>query len=416
MAVSSVQNYRDALASLDFIAICGGSLKPLVGDFLATMGVKLLNHYGVTEIGAIAYICVPDETYDWHYLRLRTYQNLESNEVKENGKATGLFRLAGRPFGSEHPFEIQDLLDCNPSGTHKEVRVLGRTDDVIILATGEKVLPQVLEAGLNRTDFIKTAIVFGQHRNEVGVLVEPEDRFASHEHQWFVDAVWSIIQEINTSLDGHARIVSQDSILVKPIHKATPRSDKGSIMRKEAYETFSQEISAAYEDLEKLTADQERVYLDEHHLEASLEALVQKCFQDRVPPASWSITDDFFELGMDSLEATRLSRHLGIAANISRFPGIIPGRSRPDFVYRHPSVSQLAGAIKESGNNTYIRDNVTRIRQMETIRDKYMIAPVYLDSFEQQQALVVVLTGSTGSLGTNILAKLARNKRIERII
>ena len=416
MADSSVQSYLDALASLDFVAIGGGALKPQVGEFLTTTGIKLLNHYGVTEIGAIAYICVPDETYDWHYLRLRTDLGLELNEVKENGKATGLFRLVGHPFGSEHPLEIQDLLECNPSDRHMEVRVLGRTDDLIVLATGEKVLPQAVEASLNRTDFIKAAMVFGEHRNEVGVLVEPEDRFASHEHQSFVEAVWSIIQEINKSLDGHARIASRDFILVKPAHKAIPRSDKGSIMRKEAYNTFFQEISAVYENLEKLTANQERVFLDERNLEASLEALVQSCFQDRVSPAFWSITDDLFELGMDSLEATRLSRRLGTVANISRFPGIIPGMSRPDFVYRHPTVSRLAAAIKEGGINTRIKNNVTRIRLMETTREKYMFTPVCLEPFKQREALVVVLTGSTGSLGTNVLAKLARNRRIEHII
>lgn len=46
--------------------------KQSVGERLAKKGVKLLSHYGTTEIDAITPIFVLKPDYDWHYLRLRT--------------------------------------------------------------------------------------------------------------------------------------------------------------------------------------------------------------------------------------------------------------------------------------------------------------------------------------------------------
>lgn len=408
-ATSPNQTYNDLLIPLDFVAIGGGALKPLVGEVLAGKGVKLLNHYGATEIGAIAYICVPDNTYDWRYLRLRTDLRLELNEIGENGFS----RLTGFPFGWQNPFEIQDQLERNPSSAQWEVRVLGRTDDLIVLATGEKVLPRLIEEGLSQIESIQTVICFGEHRSEVGVLVEPKDAFASRGHRWIIDSIWPIVQDINQILDGHARISSQDSILIKPADKRIPRSDKGSIMRKEVYKTFSVEIDAVYQRLEESSPHLDYPILNREDLETSLKAIVQISFQNRVPYASWSVTDDFFELGMDSLEATRLSRYLGAAADKEDFPGIARGIAKPDFIYRHPTVTRLAEAMKGSVNATL--SDVTRIREMRLLRDRYCCATDGIEAARIQTTTTVILTGSTGTLGSHILAGLARNKGIKHI-
>ena len=60
----------NALRTLDFVAVGGGPIKSTVGAALIEAGVKLLNHMGATEIGAIAPIFLPSPDYHWRYLLL----------------------------------------------------------------------------------------------------------------------------------------------------------------------------------------------------------------------------------------------------------------------------------------------------------------------------------------------------------
>ena len=416
---SSGQSYRDELAGLDFLAIGGGSLKPSVGDALVREGVNLLNHYGATELGAIAYIHVPDESYDWRYLRLRNDMGLELKEIEDSGEKSGRFKLSGHPFGWNAPFEIQDSLKKrfdDSSIDNMEVQVLGRTDDVIVLATGEKVWPQLIESKLSELPFIKTAVVFGEQQNEVGILVEVADGKFFDGDQGFIDLVWSNLQEFNRLVDGHARVSSRDAILVKPHHKTIPRSDKGSVMRKEVYDTFAQEISAVYQGLETSMGTQLGIRLNKQKLEEDLRALVQACLQDRLPSFSWKIEDDFFEIGMDSLEATRLSRYLGKTVNIDEFPGITPGMTHPCFVYRNPTVARLAAAIRGLASDPGANVVTSRTHQMQLIKDKHDLNLQTKTQTLRQKPLVVMLTGSTGNLGAHLLWGLAHSQQVQRII
>lgn len=43
----------DILKPLDFVAVGGGAIQRKVGELLAANGVRLLNHYGATEIGPL---------------------------------------------------------------------------------------------------------------------------------------------------------------------------------------------------------------------------------------------------------------------------------------------------------------------------------------------------------------------------
>ena len=54
----------DVLRKLRFVAVGGAPMKSSVAEPLASAGVPLLNHWGVTEIGAIAPIFVPHSEYD----------------------------------------------------------------------------------------------------------------------------------------------------------------------------------------------------------------------------------------------------------------------------------------------------------------------------------------------------------------
>ncbi|KAL4890076.1 hypothetical protein BDV59DRAFT_99330 [Aspergillus ambiguus] len=396
-----------ALVGLDFVAVGGGPIKPAVGELLVTNGVKLLNHYGATEIGAIAPIFVPGNDYDWHYLRIRTDIGLEINEVSQkDDSGVPFYQLVGYPFGWDRPFAIQDLLRRRPESSHIEVAILGRNDDLLVLSTGEKVLPNQFEATLSRQDGVKTAVVFGQNREEVGVLIEPEVPLEKDELDAFVLRIWKVVQQENLSLDRHARVSSKSMILLKPLDKAIPRSDKGSVMRGETYEIFAKEIEELYTVSD---ADDSLSFTLETHPDrviSSLRSMVESCVQDRgIPVADWADSDDWFEQGMDSLEATRLARMLSRLSNKDLFPALASSKIQPSFIYQHPSFKALAECLLVGNNNIGLNDSST---QMLDLVSKYTPAP--------SQDWVVLLTGATGHLGVHLLGQLSRNTNVSQVI
>ena len=50
---------------------------------------------------------------------------------------------------------------------------VGRADDVIMLASGEKTVPAPMEGIIGSSPFVQGVLMFGRERNQVGVLVEP---------------------------------------------------------------------------------------------------------------------------------------------------------------------------------------------------------------------------------------------------
>ena len=50
---------------------------------------------------------------------------------------------------------------------------VGRADDVIMLASGEKTVPAPMEGIISSSPFVQGVLMFGRERNQVGVLVEP---------------------------------------------------------------------------------------------------------------------------------------------------------------------------------------------------------------------------------------------------
>ena len=52
-------------------------------------------------------------------------------------------------------------------------RSVGRADDVIIMASGEKTVPAPMESIIGSSQLVQGVVMFGRERNQVGVLIEP---------------------------------------------------------------------------------------------------------------------------------------------------------------------------------------------------------------------------------------------------
>ena len=395
-----------ALASLQFVAFGGGPLKPSVGQNLVAGGVKVLNHYGSTESGPIAPFFVPKPGYDWHYFRLRKDMNmrLERGPLLEDGLQS--YTLITRPFGWTTDFIFQDQLIGNPQNPTSDFSAIGRNDDLIVLANGEKVTPRILETMLFESHFVKSAVAFGDGQFELGVIIQPSLSLAVEEYPNFKSSCWPIILEAGELMDGHARISSKEAIIVAPSGMNLPRSDKGSIMRKEVYQMFETEIAAVYRALDNSDVDSCAVHLDVNNLENDLKAMIQTRLIWRVQAEAWTIDDDLFDLGMDSLQAVQLRRF--ILSSIPNLPSAAPKAERVprDFVYQNPTVAQLAAALKASARLSSNDSSIDHL--VEQFSFKTDTAP--------EVGAVVLMTGGTGSLGSCLLAHLASLSNVARVI
>ena len=401
-----------ALLPLQFVASAGGPLKDSVGETLAEAGVKLLGHFGTTEIGPIAPIFAPSGDYDWHYFRLRQDIKLDLEPIGPPERGIRKFRLTAHPFAWDAPFVLQDNLESSPANPTTDFRATGRNDDLIVLATGEKVIPRILESMLSESPLVKAAIVFGDGQFEIGVIVEPAAEAENVED--FKEAIWPIVMKAGNQMDSHARISCKTSIALAPSGTAIPRSDKGSILRKEAYQLFDPIVQQVYKDLERASVNDLSPVFTIEHLESDITQMIVNQL-DWIPGSkNLCSNDDLFDQGLDSLGALRLRRLL--VNGMKRSPELATALPlSTDFVYRNSTVTKMARYLRRHAG-VQINDT-NEVESVDGFVARY--STFALDESTDgihDSGSVVLLTGSKGNLGSHVLAYLVGLSSVSSVI
>ena len=131
----------------------------------------------------------------------------------------------------------------------------------------------------------------------------------------------------------------------------------------------------------------------------------------KIPIQEWKDSDDLFELGMDSLRAVRLQRLL--LASLPKSIAHQESRSKISraFVYQHPSITKLAYALRNLNKSGELRNEYEDIQKLV---DCYSVkGPV---ESERRTGHCVLLTGSTGNLGSYVLASLVEQSDITKVV
>jgi nucleoside-diphosphate-sugar epimerase len=473
----------DALRPLKYIASGGGPLNASIGDKLVASGIGLINGYGGTEVGSIGVLQPPGSDRDWRFFRLRKDLGCQLKEVDppdQPGQSTH-YKMTIRPAGWTEDFEMGDYFITSAKKPNHDFRPTARVDDLIVLKTGEKVPPHILETMLSDRSDVRAALAFGQGQFEIGALIEPsypvsDDRLAEYK-----DAIWSTIVDAGKKMDAHARISSPDAVVVLRPGQEFPRSGKGSVLRKASYEEFSDDIENAYSLLDNPTGtahtvsrkpvplphDRTRVRTEsvisspgckttsasqeeidrvintvvqgmmgpsppkqgsdtpssrrssrsfEDILSGDIEQTIMKHIQQNIwkPHASpLNTTDDLFELGMDSLQATQLRRYLINEINKSQFVQAALLTIPRDFLYTHSSITKIASYLR---GETYPSASTSETSvTLDHLMNQY-ISTSELAPLQSETRATVLLTGGTGGLGCHLLAQLASTTSIDRVI
>ncbi|KAF7341008.1 Acetyl-CoA synthetase-like protein [Mycena sanguinolenta] len=420
------------LKTLNVVAYAGGPLASRVGDSLFSQGVNILPIYGATELGIPTLVKRRQAEVDageWAWFRFNNRVN-----IRWDPQGDGTFECQFLTVPETHQVSVENLPDIKGYST-KDLferhptkpdlyKIVGRLDDVLIMANGEKTVPGPMEDVMGASPFIAGAVMFGRERNQVGVLIEPNHKYEldpTDEQQLvkYRNLIWPVVAEANENAPAFAQIYKEMILVTQPA-KPMIRTPKGTVIKKPTIALYKQEIEDLYETIE-----------------ASGNAA-----SDIDPPLSWSSKDlepwliahaslvagkdirggrDLFDQGFDSLKATFLRhRIVGALRNSSAQATSAAREIAQNFVYAHPTIEDLANALAAAvRGDTNISLNNAKVA-VENMIAKYsegFEAPLRVNHKRRAPSTtqVVLLTGSTGGLGSHILEILLSRPAIERV-
>jgi acyl-CoA synthetase (AMP-forming)/AMP-acid ligase II len=200
----------------------------------------------------------------WHYMRLHP-----AAKGRFEPRSDGLFEMIltrkNRADGDyvQPVFEVRrdvdefssgDLFAPHPSMPHLW-RHAGRTDDLLVFASGAKFHPTAVEAKIATHSAIKGVSLVGTKRPEASLLVElnpvalPDDVPEAEAHSNIVNQIWPLIEETNIKSPTYAQIGKNRILVIDPRKKPLSRSMKGGIQRWETVRAFQAELDHLYESI-----------------------------------------------------------------------------------------------------------------------------------------------------------------------
>jgi long-chain acyl-CoA synthetase len=168
---------RSKLAGLEFL-VCGGAyLDPSVEAFFRAAGFSVLQGYGLTETSPVIALNsfgpqglgTVGPPLDGVEVRID-----ESGQILTRGPHVmkGYFKDPDATAESLQDGWLRtgDLGSLDPSG---RLVVKGRAKDTVVLSTGKKVSSSHVEQALGRSEVIQSAVVVGNHRKFLSVVIVP---------------------------------------------------------------------------------------------------------------------------------------------------------------------------------------------------------------------------------------------------
>lgn len=426
--ISKDPEFLQLLQSVRAIAYGGGPVSQEAGDRI-WKHTRLRLSIGTTETGWLP--CVETDQEDWNYIHLHPSSGLELQD-----RGAGLYELVAvrkpelepwQPIFSTFPdlqeYSFRDLFSRHP--TKPDLYTYeGRVDNIIVLSNGEKVQPHNMELIIGSNPMVKALVIGGQGRFQTSAIVQLVDELQAsipQQREEILDSLWPSIEQANESAPAHARLQRNFVVIVSP-DKPLLTTSKGTVRRGPTIELYRQELEEAYARADIATSDD----VSQNKIDWDSAASLGRSLRDILASANLPVVrdeDDFFAVaGMDSLQVLTLRRIL--AANLGPQQDAARGVTT-ELIYKNSSVALLSKALlalkKDAGltNGSSPHPPVENTAQM--FLDKYTAAlPSYTNGYAKQhiaqrEKLVVVLTGSTGSLGSYILDDLTKTEAVSEV-
>ena len=210
--------------------------------------------YGTTESGSITVLVPPREHWNTFAFDEDSGVEMEPLDPKDPSSICEAVikpiadKIKSQPAFVRRPelkeYRTHDLFqkhETEPDLWHYR----GRADDVVVLSTGDKVVPSTLENMARNTPNIGGALVFGTMKIKPGLLLLLNDPGKETET---IEELWRRIEKLNEDTPRHSTLLRQLILIASP-EKPFIMVDKGTVARAATFKLYELEIEKAYQAL-----------------------------------------------------------------------------------------------------------------------------------------------------------------------
>ena len=415
--------YLETLGKLDYVMYGGGQLSKDAGD-MVIQKTSILSLMGSTETMLLP-TEIPSKD-DWQYYNFspcigtdfRHYWDDLYEMVIVRKPEWALSQSVFYTFPDMQEYSLKDVYSPHPTKAGLWL-YRGRSDDVIVFSTGEKINPILMEGIIGIHPRVSSVLVVGQGRFQSALLVEPKTSLTKPEEKGeLLEDIWPSIERANKDCPAHGRIM-KDFVLFTSPDKPMSRAGKGTVQRMTTVALYKPELDDLYasgnSEIKRLSKN-----LMSLNSEKSFCRTLKPIIAKQIDTADFINEDDLFALGLDSLKAMNLVKDINCSLETVGRGDL---RIQPRTVYAKPTVSQLASSImakKDTEAEAILeRNQLDREQRMKNVFDHYIrdlpISGRKPIATQLDARKVVILTGSTGSIGSYVLDSLLSNTAITHI-
>lgn len=428
-------------AGLDFAMYSGGPLAPFAGEKLSSV-TDLGQVYGQTETGIIPSLLPLRSNwayFEWNPAYKVDMQHQEDDvfeQVLQHAPDLSWIRTFQHTFPEMKTWRTKDLFNQHPNNANLW-QYKGRTDDILVLSNGEKLNPVGMEGIIHGHPAVMGALIAGQRRFQVCLILEPKVHSADAEA--LIDEIWPAVEEANRFGPAHGRIFRSKIALSDPARPFV-RAGKGTIVRQKTTDIYADAIEALYSTT-RATSAKNMPSLDNPQDPEAMKQFLRSYIGSFLSAVANGDGTDFFVLGLDSLQTMEITN--GLRAVLK--PHLGPSYARlvnTKLIYENPNLESLTAALirrlrgEMHSEEESAEADARRVARMEEIVVKYthdlprktsspasvaiarvgqVLAALNPLASSEIRSIGVVLTGSTGSLGTRLLQALVNDSRVNKI-
>ncbi|SPO06339.1 related to nonribosomal peptide synthetase MxcG (component of the myxochelin iron transport regulon) [Cephalotrichum gorgonifer] len=427
--ISQSKESMNVLSKLNFVAFGGGSLAPKAGDELVRNGVTLENIISSTEFAPFPVYMQPGRTmWQWFIINSEVFgcewRNTDAGPdifeqvIVRKAKDPGLQGFF-YTFPDLDEFHTKDLFRKHPTlSDHWFYH--GRSDDVIVFSNGEKLNPVTIESIIMGHPDLHGALVVGTNRFQPALLLEPKEPLKTEdEENKLVDSVWPLVVRANKETVAHGQIGRKFIRVTKP-EKPFLRASKGTIQRAGTVKMYSEYIDQLYEKAGQTSAS-DAIPVDISSENGMVESVAKIFAVVEGVDAPPDPDTDFFQSGVDSMQvisASRLLRASLESAGVHTSADALATR----VIYGNPTPRKLAhylfSLVKSGleGEETAAEHEISAMRTQVERYTRSLPAKIQGKQPPSDDAQTILLTGSTGGLGSYLLDFMCSSPTVKKVI
>ncbi|KAI0185901.1 putative NRPS-like enzyme [Xylaria flabelliformis] len=423
------------MGKLKYVIASGAPISDAAGMAISQY-TRVIPNLGSTETACLQRLAPAIE--DWAYFYWHpTHSGIDMREWMDGlyelflVRDPKLIRYQGvfSTFPHIEEWSMGDLYSRHPDPFKPFLyRYRGRKDDVIVLSNGEKVSPALMEAALQRSPRVQGAMIVGRGKFQPAALIDLGTALPNDKEQYYelIRELEPFIAEANIHAPAHGQLDKHHILFAdprRPIHYL----GQGKIQRYQTmklYENDIEELYEAAENSEIIPQDSELFELNwiNFSSKTSIKMRLKDLFIRMSGIKNLQLDDNFFKVGIDSLQVLRIGKELNAQLRFADIESSSGNRLITSSIYSNPTLNELTDCLFDMTNmarrNENRQDEGQRVRRMQSLLDKYSASLPLAEAriAPKTDGWVVLLTGSTGSLGSYILDELQKDSNVKEII